>query len=295
MAIDRAALDLRMTETAISSGATLLLGTNAVAIRTDSSQVTVDVIREEETSRLTARSAVIASGLSPTLTRSLGMGRVADAALGFQLDVEIPAPTDVEIFLGRDIAPGFFGWLAPVSNNQARLGLIARRRADADLNRFAGLLRSQGKIGRALGEVRCRAIPLSILPRTYAQRVLVVGDAAGQVKSTTGGGLYYGLVCADLAAETLNQALLGDRLTASSLSIYQRRWRQALGHDLFLGRLARNVFQRLGDRQIDRLLQKANDSGLIERLLADESVTFDRHGKAIMKAAGGLWPAAIGW
>ncbi len=295
MAIDRAAFDRGMTGKAISSGARLLLGTSAIAIETKVGQAIVDVVRDGTTSRLTARSVIIASGLSPRLTRSLRLGVVADAALGFQLDVEIPCPTEVEIFLGRNIAPGFFGWLAPVSDGQAKVGLIARRRADAGLNRFAELLRSEGKIGQALGEIRCRAIPLSTLPRTYTDRVLVVGDAAGQVKSTTGGGLYYGLVCADLAAETLHQALLDDRLTASSLSIYQRSWRQALGRDLLLGRMARNVFQRLSDRQIDRLLLKANDSGFIERLLADESVTFDRHGKAIMKAVGGLWPAALGW
>ncbi len=295
MAVDRTALDRSLTERAVASGAKLLLGATVVNIETNGGKAAIDVVQQGENRRLNARAAVIASGLSPRLTGSLGLGRVGDAALGFQLDVETFGPGEVEIFLGRDIAPGFFGWLAPVSDGRAKIGLIARRRADADLQKLVELLRSQGKIGPALGELRCRAIPLSTLPRTYADRALVVGDAAGQVKSTTGGGLFYGLVCADLAAETLHRSLLEDDLSAATLAVYQRRWRRALGRDLWLGRLARNAFQRLGDRQIDRLLQRATDTGLVDRLLADETLTFDRHGKAIMKAAGSLMPAALGW
>jgi geranylgeranyl reductase family protein len=293
VAIDRAAFDRSMTERATASGARLLLGATVVNVETNDDQATVVVVHEGKTRQLTCRAVVIAAGLAQKLTRVLGLGRIGDAALGFQLDVETTEPAGVEIFLGSHLAPDFFGWLAPISDNKAKLGLIARRRADGHLQGLVELLRSQGKIGDAIGEVRCRAIPLSTLPRTYAERVLVVGDAAGQVKSTTGGGLYYGLVCADIAAETLHSALLNDDLSATSLAPYQRQWRRALGRDLLLGRLARKVFQRLGDRQVDRLLLRARDIGLIDRLVADDAVSFDRHGKALLNAAGRLWPAAF--
>jgi len=295
VAVDRAAFDRSLAEKAVASGSRLLLGTTAINIETNSGAAIIDVVQQGEHRRLIARAAVIAAGLSPRLTRALGLGQVSDAALGFQLEVETIEPVEVEVFLGRGIAPGFFAWLAPVADNRAKIGLIARRRADANLQRLVESLRSQGKIGRTIGEIRCRAIPLSTLPRTFTDQILVVGDAAGQVKSTTGGGLYYGLVCADLAAETLHRSLITDNLSTAALSVYQRRWRQVLGRDQMLGRLARNIFQRLSDCQIDRLLLRAGNTGLIERLLGDESLTFDRHGRAIVRAAGSLLPAALGW
>ena len=71
---------------------------------------------------------------------------------------------------------------------------------------MASLL-SQEKIKSDKAELNYGGIPLKPLPRTYGQRLVVVGDAAGQVKPTTGGGIYYGLLCADIAAGTLHRAL----------------------------------------------------------------------------------------
>jgi digeranylgeranylglycerophospholipid reductase len=88
-------------------------------------------------------------------------------------------------------------------------------------------------------------IPLRPLPRSHGERVLVVGDAAGQVKPTTGGGIYYSLVASDVAAETLRTALIEDNLSASSLSYYEKSWRSALSKELEVGYSARRIFEGL--------------------------------------------------
>ena len=59
-----------------------------------------------------------------------------------------------------------------------------------------------------------KLLPLAPIRSTFSDRVLAVGDAAGLVKATTGGGIYYSLVSAPAAAEALAAALRKDALRA---------------------------------------------------------------------------------
>ena len=81
--------------------------------------------------------------------------------------------------------------------------------------------------------------------------------------------------------------MVGD-LSAGSLKQYEKTWQAMIGRDLLAGRLGKFIFQRLPDRILNRILIKAHDSGVIERLLKDESLTFDWHGRAILKAGGAM-------
>ncbi len=288
VAVDRAALDRSLTDAAVSSGARISLGSTVTEVTTSMSHATVVFIQGGSSRILRSRSVVIAAGLSPRLTQMLGLGKIHDAALGFQVEVETPAAVEVEVFINKNLTPGFFAWMAPVSDTRAKIGLLARRRGDGHLDVLIERLRSQGKIGPELDEISCRVVPLSRLPRTYGDRVLVVGDAAGQVKPTTGGGLYYGLLCADIAGDTLNSALNTGDLSATSLKRYEKTWRAAIGRDLLIGRFGKYIFQHLSDERLDRIMVKARDSGVIDRLLSNPSLSFDRHGKALVKAAGSL-------
>ena len=73
-------------------------------------------------------------------------------------------------------------------------------------------------------------LPLGPVPRTFADRVVAVGDAAGLVKPTTGGGIHYSLLSASLAADVIGQGLRTNRLHASALSRYERLWRKDFRH-----------------------------------------------------------------
>ena len=92
------------------------------------------------------------------------------------------------------------------------------------------------------------ALALRLLRKTCGERILVVGDAAGQVKPTSGGGIYYGMLCADIAANTLNTALHRDDLSVKNLSRYDREWRRKLGREIMIGYWARKLFERLSDQ-----------------------------------------------
>ena len=124
---------------------------------------------------------------------------------------------------------------------------------------------------------------LGPLSRTYGERLLVGGDAAGQVKPTTGGGIYYGLMCADIAARNLGRALEKDNLSAKSLANYEREWKRKLGRELRICYWGRKLYEHLSDRQIDRIFDIIKTNGIDEALLKADDLSFDCHGKAILK------------
>src|SRR3954467_2037348 len=75
----------------------------------------------------------------------------------------------------------------------------------------------------AIPKPRQKILPLAPIPRTYGDRLLAIGDAAGLVKPTTGGGIYYSLVSAGLAADVLSGALTDDELGAERLAPYEHQ------------------------------------------------------------------------
>jgi len=283
--IDRAALDLSLASRAKTAGAEYVMGASVKAVAVGRDAVEVSYQAAEGTKTRKAKAVVVACGFNQKLIDGLGLGSIEDSVIGAQVEVEIDKDDGVEVYTGRQLAPGFFGWLVPYSDCRARLGLLARKNPRKHLNRLLERLKRQGKLLRGGGQAGFRRIPLKTLPKTYSKRLLVVGDAAGQVKPTTGGGIYFGLIAAELAAERLNEAIKAGDLSARALSGYQREWKKEFGRDIKLGNIARMFYERLSDRQLEGMLDAISSSGVINELLEDENLSFDGHGKVIMKLA----------
>jgi len=284
--VDRAALDVAMAGRAQGKGAEYLPNSLASDIQVGDDRVRVEAVRQGERLNLEARAAVIAIGFGSKLVERLGLGRAGDFVMGAQAEVETAGIDELEVYFGREIAPGSFAWLVPTSPPKALVGLLSRHSPQLYLKRLMSSLQDQGKIARDKAEPCYRGIPLKPLARTYGERLLVVGDAAGQVKPTTGGGIYYGLLCADIAADTLHQALKDDNLSAKTLANYQRRWRKKLGRELEISYYARKLYERLSDKQVDRMFNLIKSHGIDQALLQAEDLTFDWHGEAVMRLIG---------
>jgi len=131
-------------------------------------------------------------------------------------------------------------------------------------------------------EIGQRAIPMGTLTRSYGDRLLVIGDAAGQVKPTTGGGICFGHIGARIAAGVLREALGSDNLTAGQLSRYQKQWKAKMGKELSRGYWARWAYARLSDRQIEGIFNALDSNGMARTLLSSDNFSFDWHSKLIL-------------
>jgi len=280
--LDRPAFDISLAERAQHTGAKYSFSSRVIDITTQSDCAIVAVSCRGKESKIPAKAVVIATGFAPGLNERLGLGTFKDFTAGVQAEVETQGLEEVEVYFG-DMAPGFFAWLVPTTPPMARVGLLARQEAGLYLKRWLAHLARRGKIASAEVKLRYGGIPLKPLTRTYGERMIAVGDAAGQVKPTSGGGIYYGLLSAEIAADTLHQALADGDLSAGRLARYQREWRKKLGRELRIGYWARKIFERLSDQQIDRIFELIKAGGIDEALLKAEDLSFDWHGRTILR------------
>jgi len=231
---------------------------------------------------LSARAVVLANGFRPKLPRKLGLGEIKSFLVGAQAEIEAKNVDELEVYFGQEIAPGSFAWLVPISTNKAYVGLLATSQAKPHLQKFLNNLSCQGRITSREVEIEQKAIPVGTLARSYGDRVLVIGDAAGQVKPTTGGGIYFGHIGARIAAEVLDEALGSDNLTAVQLSRYQKQWKAKMGKELSRGYRAKWAYAKLSDRQIEGIFNALDPSGMAEALLNSGDFSFDWHSRLIL-------------
>lgn len=282
--LDRASLDIALEQRARQSGAEYLFSAPVAAIAPESDSVSVTVDCQGEQRIFTAQAVVLACGFGSKLPEKIGLGKITNFAFGAQAEVNTIDLDEVEVYFDQILFPAFFGWLVPTRHDQGLAGLLVQKTPSEYLHGLLSRLQSQGKIASA-GEMSFGAIPLGTLARTYADRTVVIGDAAGQVKPTTGGGIYYGLLCADMAVDCLHQGFRSHDLSSARLSAYDRQWRARLGSELQAGYWARRLYYRFSNRRIDSLFQAARDSGIPELVAELPDFSFDWHRPIILKVA----------
>lgn len=284
--VDRVGFDISMCHRAHDAGVEYVFSSDAMYISIDGNIVNIAAIQNGETLNYKARTVVIATGFGSHLIKEVGLASTGDFVIGVQIEVLLTEPSEIEIYCSQKKAPGFFAWLVPTSHRKALVGLLSRRSPQLYLQKFISYLSTEGKIATTKAEPLYRGISLKPLPQTYHERVLVVGDAAGQVKTTTGGGIYYGLLCADIAANNLQSALEKDDLSMKRLANYQREWHKKLSQELKICYWARKLYQRLSDSQIDKIFDIMISKDIASELLESNDLSFDWHGKLILRLLG---------
>jgi geranylgeranyl reductase family protein len=279
--VNRALFDKYMAEKAQTIGAKYLFESAVGEIITEIDHIKVKTDSKRE---YKSRVAVIAAGFSSKpIRRRLGLAEPDDFVIGAQIDVESNHVDEIEVFTGNGVAPGFFAWLVPTSSNRALVGLLSRNDPKGHLKKLQFSLKNEGKINYDDREIDCRGITIKPLTKTYGHRFIVVGDAAGQVKPTTGGGIYFGLLSAEIAVRNLKKALKENNFSARNLSSYQREWKDELWQELKVCYWARKLYERLSDQQIDRIFEITIVNGVDRDLLEADDISFDWHGKAILR------------
>ncbi len=290
--VERASLDMELASRAQSVGAEYRFSTQVTDIELDTNCVRVKTNGNSKASFLEAETVVIATGYGSTLTGNLDLGKIHDYIIGAQAEVCIYDVDEVEIYLDHKLAPGGFAWLVPTKDGRGFAGLITSRQQEWHLNQLLSMLKSHGKILSDHTDNGYGVIPLSILPKTYSDRILVVGEAAGQIKPTTGGGIYYGILCANMAANVLHSAHMAGDYTAAKLSSYQKQWRAELGRELTVDHLAQRLWAKLNNRHIEYIFSTAYKKGIPRLISTTSTFSFDWHSPILLQIAYSLLPFA---
>ena len=277
VAIDRVRWDETLCEQAQAAGAELVRA-RVTGIEREDHRVRLHTQCDGREASFTARLVVGGDGSHSRVARALGLAGPQEKV--YCLGVEgklrpareartgIPRGDDfVHVFVGQDLAPGWFGWIIPTGEGRVRAGIGCRpghkpiacyRRLT---ERFPGLF-ADIEPSRFYGGT----IPLGFAPRSYGDNVLLVGDAAGQVKPFSGGGIYTGLVGARHAAAAALSAFAANDFSARTLSRYERDWKREIGRELRRSLRLRRVGLALGDAHVERVVRALSASGGLQSL-----------------------------
>jgi digeranylgeranylglycerophospholipid reductase len=280
--VNRLLLDKAIALKAQSQGAQYFFSSAVIDIIPANNNIQVETLCSGTREIFTARAVVLANGFKPKLPRKLGLGKIKSFLVGAQTEIEAKNVNELEVYFSQEIAPGAFAWLVPTSPNKAYAGLLATSQAKLRLQNFLDNLFRRGRVTSREAGIEQKAVPLGTLARSYGDRILVIGDAAGQVKPTTGGGIYFGHMGAKIAAGVLDEALDSDNLTASQISRYQKQWKAKMGKELSRGYRARWAYTKLNDHQIEGIFNALDSSGIAEALSNTSDFSFDWHSKLIL-------------
>ena len=268
LVVDRRAFDRSLAEQARRAGAQIFCGARAVNFTYAPGGIRVEVRNgngRADTRRFSCRLLIGADGHNSLVARLLGLSRPREKVSLYAAEVLLPRDNGrlAQIFLGRGLAPGWFGWIFPTGGNQARVGVGASPLAGENGAKpkpprllFEQLIARYPSIfeGMQVLQVTGGTVPIGLLERTYAERVLLAGDAAAHVKPISGGGLYLGLRAAQDCAATAVEALRAENFSPEFLSAYQARWEAAIGMEIHCGLKHRETFLQMKNEEMDFLI-----------------------------------------
>lgn len=274
--IDRALFDRGIHDRAVAAGVDVRFGARVTSLEVTAEAVVASTGNEV----VRARACVIACGANYALQRRLGFGMPSVFLRSAQLEMKAGRTGDVEVYFGRDVAPKGFAWVVPVrreTGTYARVGLMSETDPGGYFRRFVARVRADWRLSADGGDLapRQKMLPLAPVDSTQADRVLLVGDAAGLVKATTGGGIYYSLLSASLAAQVLGPALRRNSLQASTLKQYETLWRKRLAAEFDAQLSLRNAAQQMEDEDIDGMFDLARTNGVMP--IIRRTARFNRH------------------
>lgn len=267
LAIDRVALDIGLAEQAQDAGADLLLGARLVSIEREGQGLKLSIATGKGRSQVTAKLLIGADGAYSRVARWMGVYQPTGAvrAIGADARLKLEDRNWVRIFIGESVAPGWFGWMIPLGDGKVRIGTGDGNHSGRKLkDLLSGLISAaDGELkGIKFDRIWVKAIPLYSAIKTYGDNVLLVGDAARQVKPTSGGGIFTGLVGARHCAQVAVAALEREDFSEAFLSRYETAWKGELGVELERGLDLRRGFLALKQEEIDKVLGYLKRSSL---------------------------------
>lgn len=283
--IDRRRFDLWLSEIARKKGVDITTESKVKEIT--SSKADTRLIKTPAQTYET-KVCLIAEGARSVLSKSAGFPIISKRSRlpAYQYEVKgVDIEEDlVEMFYGRQFAPGFFAWIIPLRDGRARVGLASTSKSKVRLDSalkhhpiISERMKGAEKV-RGLGGIVLVGKPVS---RLSSDGLAIVGDTAGMVKATTGGGIVIGGLTARIAGESVASALQQGVVTAKTLSKYDKLCKSRYYRELQTMYLAQKALTSLTDKGLDSVVRDAQAMGLLETVRKEGDM--DLQGRVIRK------------
>jgi len=152
---------------------------------------------------------------------------------------------NVDMYFDKTLLKDGFFWKIP-RGKTTEYGVWGSDVKFADIEKFFGISGYEKFAGM---------IPVKPVKKSYSATTLLVGDAAGQVKPWSGGGVVYGLTCSRIAAKTIEKAFRFNDFSEAVLKEYENEWKKSIGKQLKFGRVFRRLLKLSSDFQLDVMMR----------------------------------------
>lgn len=261
--VERKMFDKHLAREAIRAGAKIKLKTRVTGIKTGNGMsVGTKGLEGEEV--LKSQLLIGADGIGSNIARWSGIKTPKKVVSCAQIEVENAEVEDdiAELYFGREYAPNFFAWIMP-KGEVYEVGVGSRGSKHTPhklLKKFISThpIASKKIKGKSMLEVNIGGIPLGYPEETVGERIMLVGDAASQVKSSTGGGVITGGIAARIAGKAVVRAVEEKDFSKEFLKReYEDWWKDELGTELQAHSALREMLDGLTDKELDDLFKIA--------------------------------------
>jgi geranylgeranyl reductase family protein len=213
-----------------------------------------------------------ADGAVSEVATTFRMGAVKRYVLTYRVEYNTePQDTEsVDIYLDNSISPGLFSWVCPNGKDVLEVGVGVSSLHGNSKRAFDRFISHYG-ITEIISGAKIISEGASIIPIGLRQKiaddknhVLLAGDAAGQTKASTGGGIVFGSQGGIMAGE----AVADHMIHGSRLSSYESRFRRKNRMDLAMHSMISRAYRSLSEREMGMVIRMLNKAGA-GRILGD--------------------------
>jgi len=265
--ISRRELDKQIAHQAQKNGA-------EIKVRTSFQEITDTGIRTNE-EKIDCKIFVDARGVSSLIHKDR-TGILSSAQ--YEIYADWIKKGKVEVIFDQEKYPGFFAWIIPSGEGKGKVGVAGRGIKVADT--LENILKEKGKFST----IRKIFAPIWIkgpIKNFVEGKTVIIGDAAGQAKPTTAGGIFTSGMGGVYAGQAISEFLKTNN--SEHLEEYQKRWNQRFGNEFEKQMFVRKILERIDNNTVNKLFET-----ITPEIIKDisEKDDFDFHTSSIVKLLG---------
>jgi geranylgeranyl reductase family protein len=184
----------------------------------------------------------------------------------------------VEVIFDQEKYPGFFAWIIPSNEGKGKVGVAGRGiNVSETLDKILEERGNHSTIRKIFAPIWIKG-PIE---KFVEGKTVIIGDAAGQAKPTTAGGIFTSGMGGIYAGQAISKFLETD--DKIELEQYQKKWIERFGKEFEKQSLARKILERIDNKTINKLFESITPEIIKE---ISEKDDFDFHTSSIIKLLG---------